>query len=145
MKFQVGLSSPTAPILREEAWQRSQPLCSVGAWAMLWLPTLRNSRRFWRGNPNLPTEVAAQRSENDRASLLTRNVRLREGVSGLRLRRKERVISARCSAGGGRWATVNSPKHHRPRPIEYWVSPTDADQSHYGPNSHDQRPACFHF
>jgi hypothetical protein len=30
-----------------------------------------------------PTEVAAQRSENDRASVLTRSVRLREGAAGL--------------------------------------------------------------
>lgn len=43
----------------------------------------------------LPTEVAAQRSENDRASVTSRSVRLRGGVGGLRLREKERLVSAR--------------------------------------------------
>ena len=49
----------------------------------------------WSAWDSLPTEVAAQRSENDRASILTRSVRLREGVSGLRWRQKERLHSAR--------------------------------------------------
>jgi hypothetical protein len=51
------------------------------------------------GQGPLSTEVAWQQSENDRASVLTRSVRLRGGVRGLLLRQQERMSGARQRQG----------------------------------------------